>query len=224
MNKSLENVVRPVSFAGGKLDPNTPDEILPSVTRKLSKRVSFKEAPEIVEIPQYQLDPSIEVLEDGSGSYYINEVDTITTPDGAIIMTQPTKGQSRRLTCPTRQRISDESVESYIMADEKVKFSNAIQDVEEEMCNRNVVPWPIIIVAILGVGIVIYTGAAQNVIEGRRIFGVVLILLWTIMWCLILWGLWKYCYYRIMWWVSLVPVIMMVLFFILVIVLNIGSG
>jgi len=92
------------------------------------------------------------------------------------------------------------------------------------VCEGNSVPWPTIIISILGAVVVIYTAVAPNVDNNRRVFGVVLMLLWTIVWALILWVLWKDYHRPASWWLLLIPVIIMALFFILIIVMNVGAS
>ena len=91
-------------------------------------------------------------------------------------------------------------------------------------CKINESPWPTIIISVLGAIIIIYTAVAPNVDNNRRIFGIVLIALWTAIWALILWVLWRECHRSASWWLLLIPVILMAIFFILIIILNVGSS
>jgi hypothetical protein len=91
-------------------------------------------------------------------------------------------------------------------------------------CQINEAPWPTIIISVLGAIVVIYTAVAPNVDENRRVFGIVLMVLWTLIWALILWVLWKECHRSASWWLLLIPVIIMALFFILIIIMNVGSS
>ena len=88
----------------------------------------------------------------------------------------------------------------------------------------DVSPWPTIIISVLGAIVIIYTAVAPNVDENRRIFGVVFILLWTLIWAILLWVLWREYHRSASWWLLLVPVIAMALFFVLIIVMNVGSS
>lgn len=85
-------------------------------------------------------------------------------------------------------------------------------------------PWPTIIISILGAIVIIYTAVAPNVDENRRIFGVVFLLLWTLIWAILLWVLWRECHRSSSWWLLLIPVITMALFFVLIIIMNVGSS
>src|SRR5437870_128064 len=89
------------------------------------------------------------------------------------------------------------------------------------VCQRYTPPWPSIIISVLGAIVIIYTAIAPNVDENRRLFGVILMTLWTILWAVLLWVLWNECHYSASWWLLLIPVIAMALFFILIIILNI---
>lgn len=88
---------------------------------------------------------------------------------------------------------------------------------------KDAVPWPTIIISIFGAVLIVYTAVAPNIMTNKRVFGIVMIGLWTLLWALLLWVLWRDKYYGISWWMTLVPVTVILLFFILVIVLNIGS-
>jgi len=90
-------------------------------------------------------------------------------------------------------------------------------------CQVHAPPWPTIIISVLGAMVVIYIAIAPNVNDDRRLFGVVLLALWTAVWALILWVLWKECHRSATWWLLLIPVIMMALFFVVIIILNIGA-
>lgn len=90
-------------------------------------------------------------------------------------------------------------------------------------CELHAPPWPTIIISVLGAIVVIYTAVAPGVVNDRRIFGIILMILWTIVWALILWVLWKECHRAASWWLLLIPVIIMAIFFILIIVMNIGA-
>lgn len=85
-------------------------------------------------------------------------------------------------------------------------------------------PWPTIIISVLGAIVIIYTAVAPNVDENRRVFGVVFLLLWTLIWAILLWVLWRECHRSASWWLLLIPVIAMALFFVLIIVMNVGSS
>lgn len=83
-------------------------------------------------------------------------------------------------------------------------------------------PWPLILVAIVGAVVIICSCVLPNISDNLRIFGIVLILLWTIKWCLILWVLWKENHIALSWWMSLIAIIMDILFLVLILILKLG--
>jgi len=83
-------------------------------------------------------------------------------------------------------------------------------------------PWPLIIAAIVGGIVIIYSAAAPNISNNLRIFSIVLILIWTIKWVLILWVLWKENHIALSWYMLLFPIVMDILFLVLVIILKLG--
>ena len=92
------------------------------------------------------------------------------------------------------------------------------------VCTVYEAPWPTIIISMLGAVVIIYAAVAPRVDHNRRLFGVVLMLLWTLIWAIILWVLWRECHHSAAWWLLLIPVIIMAIFFILIIIMNIGSS
>jgi hypothetical protein len=90
-------------------------------------------------------------------------------------------------------------------------------------CSTYSAPWPAILVAIIGLGIMLYTIFATNVTPSRNIFGGTLIFLWTLVWFIILWVLWKQCYTVVTWWICLIPISLTILFAILLITFNFGA-
>lgn len=91
-------------------------------------------------------------------------------------------------------------------------------------CNVHDPPWPTIIISVIGAILLMYTAVAPNLDINRRLFGVMLILLWCAMWALILWVLWKECHRPTTWWLLFIPVILVLIFFVLVIIVNAGSS
>jgi hypothetical protein len=75
----------------------------------------------------------------------------------------------------------------------------------------------------VGAGLTIYTAVAPGVSSERRAFGAILLLLWTLAWSLILWVIWKECHHPAAWWLVLVPLVLMILFFVLIIILDLGQ-
>lgn len=84
-------------------------------------------------------------------------------------------------------------------------------------------PWPSIIVLIIGMCMVIYIGVAPGINPNRIALGITLILLWSILWALILWVMWKKKNYFCAWLLMVIPLILMLTFFLVVIIFDIGS-
>jgi hypothetical protein len=89
-------------------------------------------------------------------------------------------------------------------------------------CDLNVTAWPSIIIILIGVILVMYVAIAPGVNSNNRVFGVVLLTLWTAMWSIILWVLWRECHQSIAWWLLLIPFIMMILFTVIIVIMNMG--
>jgi hypothetical protein len=84
--------------------------------------------------------------------------------------------------------------------------------------NDNNPPWPVIIMAIVGFVLAVYTAIGFNVNQNLIVFGAIFIFLWTVMWCLILWVLWNSGQYTEAWGLLILPLVLVFLFFMIVIV------
>jgi hypothetical protein len=84
------------------------------------------------------------------------------------------------------------------------------------------VPWPSVIMTIFGVILILYTGFAPIPDPNRRPFGLILLILWTLMWILILWVFWRDEHYTASWSLLCIASILMFLFFILALALKFG--
>lgn len=94
-------------------------------------------------------------------------------------------------------------------------------DVEEcPQLSQWYIPWPSIIVSILGIIIIIYLSVGPSIETSRRVFGVLLMVLWTAIWALLLWVLWRECRHQTAWWMLLIPIIAMILLLMLVVVIS----
>lgn len=103
---------------------------------------------------------------------------------------------------------------------ESCKGNQRNQLLDDELSKKvTPVPWPVIIVAIIGIIIILYIAIGPYISNSKRIFGVTLLILWTLIWCLLLWVLWSEGYYSMSWWLMLIPIFTMVIFFAIVIIL-----
>jgi hypothetical protein len=85
---------------------------------------------------------------------------------------------------------------------------------------NNTAPWPAIILAIIGIAAAVYSGFAPNISSNRRIFAAVTLAVWTLVWCILLWIIWKYNYVDAAWYLLLLSVIFLAAFFIVIVALN----
>lgn len=91
--------------------------------------------------------------------------------------------------------------------------------------NNNYMSWPALIILILGFIIVVYIAVGPNIAHDRRLFGIILISLWTILWFIILWIVWseyKSANKAKAWWLLFIPIITILMFFILIILMDFG--
>lgn len=89
-------------------------------------------------------------------------------------------------------------------------------------CSNNIA-WPAVIILISGTILVIYSAVTTHITPSRRIFGSILLAIWTIIWAILLWVLWRECHTQACWWLSLIPLTLMFALFIVIIVFNIGG-
>lgn len=101
-----------------------------------------------------------------------------------------------------------------------------VQAVVPETITRydfSILPWPTIIIAVLGASLTIYTAVAPNIDNSRRGFGAILIILWTLLWALLLWILWRNNNRAAAWWLLLIPSISIILFFVFIVVMDLEA-
>jgi hypothetical protein len=84
--------------------------------------------------------------------------------------------------------------------------------------NNNKLPWPIIIMAVVGFVLAMYSVIGPNINPHMMIFGACFIFLWTLMWCLILWVLWNAGQYTETWGLVILPLVLIFLFFMIIMV------
>jgi len=85
-------------------------------------------------------------------------------------------------------------------------------------------PWPAILLASIGAVGVIYAAVAPNVDENRRVFGIVFSILWCMMFAIIMWAFWCNKQENSAWWLFVLSLSLYLLFFILIIMFNIGQS
>lgn len=90
----------------------------------------------------------------------------------------------------------------------------------EDQCQDISLPWPTLVLIVIGSAIIIYTAVATNVSPSRRAFAAIILTLWTAIWSVLLYILWSKCYNTTAWWFLIIPLVILLLFFILIIVFN----
>lgn len=95
-----------------------------------------------------------------------------------------------------------------------------IEGAECDVTPGNHTPWPSIIVILVGILLVLYTAIGSKINTYRKLFGIVMLLIWTIVWAFILFMLWKDCHHAASWWLLFIPISGMTIFFVLIILMN----
>jgi hypothetical protein len=96
-----------------------------------------------------------------------------------------------------------------------------------EVCSKPIgisAPWPSLIIAMLSAAAIIYTAVASGIDSDRRVFGIAFILLWAALWAIILWVLWYAAQQQTAWYLLLFSTALGLLFFLLIIVFNVGNS
>jgi len=91
------------------------------------------------------------------------------------------------------------------------------------MYDYGALSWPSIIIIIIGIVLVIYAAVDPSIDNNRRVLGIILIVLWTALWALLLWVLWRNGRRVTAWWLLLIPSISIIVFFVLVLTMNLGA-
>lgn len=81
-------------------------------------------------------------------------------------------------------------------------------------------PWPPIIVIIFGIILIIYSLLGIETKENIRIFGAILIVLWTALTAIISWNLWIYNDKIGSWWFTVIALAVFLIFFIFVLFMD----
>lgn len=83
--------------------------------------------------------------------------------------------------------------------------------------------WPALIIGIIGLILFIWTLVDGNIDPNRKVFGCLMIFLWTIVWVLILILLWLKMAYGITWWLLVVSAVVIITFFVVIVFINVGN-
>jgi len=83
--------------------------------------------------------------------------------------------------------------------------------------------WQSIIVLVFAAIIVIYAAVAPNVEDTKRVFSIIMMILWATLWAIVLWVIWKDGKSLSSWLMLIVPIALMIVFFVLVVILNVDA-
>lgn len=85
------------------------------------------------------------------------------------------------------------------------------------------IPWPAVMVLLIGLSFAIYAGVAPDIDSHRRIFGSVTLAIWTIICSLLIWLVWSDNHEEAAWWFGLLAMTIIFIIFIVFIIFNIGA-
>jgi hypothetical protein len=85
-------------------------------------------------------------------------------------------------------------------------------------------PWPMIIMFLVGMGFLLYTILVARISNSRRQFSIGVIVLWTLLWTLIFWAMWRQRYTTATWWFLLIAVSVLLFFFVVMVTLDLGAA
>lgn len=87
-------------------------------------------------------------------------------------------------------------------------------------CENTQWPLPSIIIIIIGLAAIIYISVV-SMMPGRKIFSLILVSLWVLIWAIIIYITWINCMITVSWLLLMIPIIFILIFVILVIWLNV---
>jgi hypothetical protein len=101
-------------------------------------------------------------------------------------------------------------------------------DISKENTNSSICkldpPWAAIIMLIFGGILLIYTAMGSNINTNVKIFGIIMVLLWSLLWSILLYLLWKDNFVTSTWWMLVIGVSVLTFFFVLIIILNVDNS
>ena len=72
------------------------------------------------------------------------------------------------------------------------------------------VPWPAIIMALIAIVALVFVGLIPRLSMTYRIIAIIMVLVWSILWIIVLWALWRYGQRTLAWILLLLPIISLV--------------
>jgi hypothetical protein len=85
-------------------------------------------------------------------------------------------------------------------------------------------PWASIIMSIFGSILLLCTALGVGIDTNVKIFGILMILLWTLTWSIILYLLWKDNFINSTWWMLVIGTSVLTLFYCLIVVFNVDNS
>jgi hypothetical protein len=109
-----------------------------------------------------------------------------------------------------------------------VYINDNINDIDKDNTYNNICkldpPWAAIIMLIFGGILLIYTAMGGNINANVKIFGIIMILLWSLLWAFLLYLLWKDNLITSTWWMLVIGVSVLTFFFVLIVILNVDNS
>ena len=109
-----------------------------------------------------------------------------------------------------------------------VYINDNINDIDKDNTYNNICkldpPWAAIIMLIFGGILLIYTAMGGNINANVKIFGIIMILLWSLLWTFLLYLLWKDNLITSTWWMLVIGVSVLTFFFVLIVILNVDNS
>lgn len=107
---------------------------------------------------------------------------------------------------------------------DQISDIDKVLGITKNTCHPKGAPWQLIIIAMVGSGMLLYTILMAKISESRRQFSLGVIILWTLLWVVIFWSLWRRCYTTVIWWLLLFSLSIITLFFVIIVALDLGSS
>jgi hypothetical protein len=124
------------------------------------------------------------------------------------------------------KNITDDNIQSKNITDDNIQSKNITDDNIQSKnmnCKLNP-PWASIIMSIFGIILLLCTALGAGIDTNVKIFGILMILLWTLTWSIILYLLWKDNFIKSTWWMLVIGTSVLTLFYYLIVVFNVDNS
>jgi len=116
----------------------------------------------------------------------------------------------------SNENITDVDIQSQNITDVDIQSQNI-------KCKLNP-PWASIIMSVYGVILLLCTAMGIGIDTNVKIFGILMIILWTSTWSIILYLLWKDNIINSTWWMLIIGTSVLTLFYYLIVVFNVDNS